>query len=150
MFACFDQPDLKATFDVRVTAPTSWKVISNSAVVETLAADPGKHVFRTTPKMSTYLVALIAGPYAQWTDNYSDEHGDIPLGIFCRASLAEFMDEERLFTETKQGFDFYHRNFGVPYAFGKYDQLFVPEFNAGAMENAGAVTFLETTSSAPR
>ncbi len=143
MFACFDQPDLKATFDVRVTAPTSWKVISNSAVVETLAADPGKHVFRTTPKMSTYLVALIAGPYAQWTDNYSDEHGDIPLGIFCRASLAEFMDEERLFTETKQGFDFYHRNFGVPYAFGKYDQLFVPEFNAGAMENAGAVTFLE-------
>ncbi|GAA3191990.1 hypothetical protein GCM10020255_091820 [Rhodococcus baikonurensis] len=143
MFACFDQPDLKATFDVRVTAPTSWKVISNSAVVETLAADPGQHVFRTTPKMSTYLVALIAGPYAQWTDNYSDEHGDIPLGIFCRSSLAEFMDEERLFTETKQGFDFYHRNFGVPYAFGKYDQLFVPEFNAGAMENAGAVTFLE-------
>ncbi|WP_092808712.1 aminopeptidase N [Rhodococcus globerulus] len=143
MFACFDQPDLKATFDVRVTAPTSWQVISNSAVVETLAADPGKHVFRTTPKMSTYLVALIAGPYAVWTDNYSDEHGNIPLGIFCRASLAEFMDEERLFTETKQGFDFYHRNFGVPYAFGKYDQLFVPEFNAGAMENAGAVTFLE-------
>ncbi|TBV78931.1 aminopeptidase N, partial [Lysinibacillus sp. OL1] len=86
---------------------------------------------------------LIAGPYAQWTDNYSDEHGDIPLGIFCRASLAEFMDEERLFTETKQGFDFYHRNFGVPYAFGKYDQLFVPEFNAGALENAGAVPVLE-------
>ncbi|MFE4501575.1 aminopeptidase N [Rhodococcus sp. NPDC056743] len=143
MFACFDQPDLKATFDVRVTAPTSWKVVSNSAVVSTLAADPGKHIFRTTPKMSTYLVALIAGPYAEWTDNYSDEHGNIPLGIFCRASLAEFMDEERLFTETKQGFDFYHRNFGVPYAFGKYDQLFVPEFNAGAMENAGAVTFLE-------
>ncbi|NMM87451.1 aminopeptidase N [Rhodococcus sp. SRB_17] len=143
MFACFDQPDLKATFDVRVSAPTSWKVISNSAVVESLAADPGKHIFRTTPKMSTYLVALIAGPYAQWTDNYSDEHGNIPLGIYCRASLAEFMDEERLFTETKQGFDFYHRNFGVPYAFGKYDQLFVPEFNAGAMENAGAVTFLE-------
>ncbi|MCJ0903205.1 aminopeptidase N [Rhodococcus sp. ARC_M6] len=143
MFACFDQPDLKATFDVRVSAPTSWKVISNSAAVESLAADPGKHIFRTTPKMSTYLVALIAGPYAQWTDNYSDEHGNIPLGIYCRASLAEFMDEERLFTETKQGFDFYHRNFGVPYAFGKYDQLFVPEFNAGAMENAGAVTFLE-------
>ncbi|MGG7103623.1 aminopeptidase N [Rhodococcus sp. 24CO] len=143
MFACFDQPDLKATFDVRVAAPTSWKVISNSAAAPTLAADPGKHIFRTTPKMSTYLVALIAGPYAEWTDNYSDEHGNIPLGIFCRASLAEFMDEERLFTETKQGFDFYHRNFGVPYAFGKYDQLFVPEFNAGAMENAGAVTFLE-------
>ncbi len=93
--------------------------------------------------MSTYLVALIAGPYAHWDDTYSDDHGDIPLGLFCRKSLAEFMDHERLFTQTKQGFGFYHNNFGVPYAFGKYDQLFVPEFNAGAMENAGAVTFLE-------
>ncbi|MEU7145940.1 aminopeptidase N [Nocardia sp. NPDC046473] len=143
MFACFDQPDLKATFDISVTAAPDWQVISNSAVVETLAAEPGKHVFRSTPKMSTYLVALIAGPYAQWTDVYTDEHGSIPLGIYCRASLAEHMDAERLFTETKQGFGFYHSNFGVPYAFGKYDQLFVPEFNAGAMENAGAVTFLE-------
>ncbi|WP_159924116.1 MULTISPECIES: aminopeptidase N [Nocardia] len=143
MFACFDQPDLKATFDLAVTAPADWQVVSNAAVVETLAPEPGKHVFRTTPKMSTYLVALIAGPYAQWTDVYTDEHGSIPLGIYCRASLAEHMDAERLFTETKQGFGFYHRNFGVPYAFGKYDQLFVPEFNAGAMENAGAVTFLE-------
>ncbi len=93
--------------------------------------------------MSTYLVALIAGPYAVWNDTYSDEHGEIPLGIYCRASLAPHMDAERLFTETKQGFGFYHNNFGLPYAFGKYDQLFVPEFNAGAMENAGAVTFLE-------
>ncbi|MFD3813281.1 aminopeptidase N [Rhodococcus sp. NPDC058639] len=143
MFACFDQPDLKATFDVSVTAPESWKVISNAAEVQTAAAQPGKHIFRTTPRMSTYLVALIAGPYAQWTDEYSDAHGTIPLGLYCRASLAEHMDAERLFTETKQGFGFYHDNFGVPYAFGKYDQLFVPEFNAGAMENAGAVTFLE-------
>ena len=93
--------------------------------------------------MSTYLVALIAGPYAEWTDAYTDDHGTIPLGIYCRSSLAEHMDAERLFTETKQGFGFYHNNFGTPYAFGKYDQLFVPEFNAGAMENAGAVTFLE-------
>ncbi|MEE2031857.1 aminopeptidase N [Rhodococcus chondri] len=143
MFACFDQPDLKAGFDVSVTAPADWKVISNAETVQTTVAEPGRHVFRTTPRMSTYLVALIAGPYAQWTDEYTDEHGTIPLGIFCRASLAEFMDSERLFTETKQGFGFYHSNFGVPYAFGKYDQLFVPEFNAGAMENAGAVTFLE-------
>ncbi|EME24171.1 aminopeptidase N [Rhodococcus triatomae] len=143
MFACFDQPDLKATFTLSVTAPVDWKVISNSAVVETLVATPGEHRFRTTPRMSTYLVALIAGPYAEWNDVYTDEHGDIPLGIFCRSSLAEHMDADRLFTETKQGFAFYHHNFGVPYAFGKYDQLFVPEFNAGAMENAGAVTFLE-------
>jgi len=140
MFACFDQPDLKATFDVKVTAPQHWQVVSNGA---TVSADGGVHTFATTPRMSTYLVALIAGPYARWDDAYRDENGEIALGIFCRATLAEFMDAERLFTQTKQGFGFYHKNFGVPYAFGKYDQLFVPEFNAGAMENAGAVTFLE-------
>jgi len=143
MFACFDQPDLKATFDLKVTAPQDWAVISNADTVQTAAAQPGLHIFRTTPRMSTYLVALIAGPYAVWSDEYTDEHGTIPLRIFCRASLAEYMDADRLFTETKQGFGFYHANFGIPYAFGKYDQLFVPEFNAGAMENAGAVTFLE-------
>ncbi|WP_067538959.1 aminopeptidase N [Nocardia crassostreae] len=144
MFACFDQPDLKATYDVIVTAPQDWEVISNGATTSTRTIGTVvEHTFDTTPRMSTYLVALIAGPYAKWTDTYVDEHGDIPLGIYCRASLAEFMDHERLFTETKQGFGFYHANFGVPYAFGKYDQLFVPEFNAGAMENAGAVTFLE-------
>jgi aminopeptidase N len=149
MFACFDQPDLKATFDVQVTAPSHWEVISNGATVSAEAsADPTDatvkhHVFATTPKMSTYLAALIAGPYAVWRDEYADDHGTIPLGLFCRKSLAEFMDAERLFTETKHGFGFYHKNFGTPYVFGKYDQLFVPEFNAGAMENAGAVTFLE-------
>jgi aminopeptidase N len=140
VFACFDQPDLKATFDLRVAAPKHWKVISNGAPV---SVEDGVHTFATTPRMSTYLVALIAGPYAEWKDSYTDEHGEIPLGIYCRASLAEYMDAERLFTQTKQGFGFYHKNFGLPYAFGKYDQLFVPEFNAGAMENAGAVTFLE-------
>ncbi|BBZ43169.1 aminopeptidase N [Mycobacterium parmense] len=144
MFACFDQPDLKATFDLTVTAPAHWKVISNGATVA-VATTRGAavHTFATTPRMSTYLVALIAGPYAEWKDCYTDEHGEIPLGIYCRATLAQHMDAERLFTQTKQGFGFYHNNFGMPYAFGKYDQLFVPEFNAGAMENAGAVTFLE-------
>jgi aminopeptidase N len=144
MFACFDQPDLKATFDITVTAPSRWEVISNGArfsIEDDGAAN--RHTFAATPRMSTYLVALIAGPYARWDDTYSDDHGDIPLGLFCRKSLAGFMDDERLFTQTKQGFGFYHNNFGSPYAFGKYDQLFVPEFNAGAMENAGAVTFLE-------
>jgi aminopeptidase N len=144
MFACFDQPDLKATFDIRVNAPKHWRVVSNgacTAVTENGAS--AAHTFATTPRMSTYLVALIAGPYAVWEDAYTDEHSDIPLGIYCRASLAQHMDAERLFTQTKQGFGFYHKHFGLPYAFGKYDQLFVPEFNAGAMENAGAVTFLE-------
>ena len=144
MFACFDQPDLKATFDIMVSAPLNWRVISNGATGHVHGeGNAHVHTFVTTPRMSTYLVALIAGPYAHWSDTYSDDHGDIPLGLYCRASLAEFMDAERLFTQTKQGFGFYHNNFGVPYAFGKYDQLFVPEFNAGAMENAGAVTFLE-------
>ncbi len=152
MFACFDQPDLKATFDLTVTAPAHWEVVCNGAPLEIRdnvdsEVDSERvtktHTFATTPRMSTYLVALIAGPYARWDDTYRDEHGEIPLGLFCRTSLAEFMDHERLFNQTKQGFGFYHRNFGVPYAFGKYDQLFVPEFNAGAMENAGAVTFLE-------
>ncbi|RJO69749.1 aminopeptidase N [Nocardia panacis] len=140
MFACFDQPDLKASFDIAVAAPEDWRVISNGALAQ---RDSGKFVFATTKPMSTYLVALIAGPYAEWTDTYTDEHGAIPLGIYCRASLAPYMDAERLFTETKQGFGFYHASFGVPYAFDKYDQLFVPEFNAGAMENVGAVTYLE-------
>ncbi|GAA4414790.1 aminopeptidase N [Actinokineospora soli] len=148
MFACFDQPDLKATYALTVLAPADWKVISNSAATAKTDVAAGdnravRHDFETTKRMSTYLVALVAGPYAEWRDEYTDEHGAIPLGIYCRASLAEFMDAERLFTETKQGFGFFHDNFGVPYPFGKYDQCFVPEFNAGAMENAGCVTFLE-------
>ncbi|MGH3436676.1 MAG: aminopeptidase N [Sciscionella sp.] len=145
MFACFDQPDLKARFDITVVAPADWKVISNGRVHATERAEHGArtHVFETTELLSSYLIALIAGPYAEWRDEYSDADKTIPLGIYCRASLAEFMDADRLFTETKQGFGFYHRAFGVTYPFAKYDQLFVPEFNAGAMENAGAITFLE-------
>jgi aminopeptidase N len=145
MFACFDQPDLKATYRLTVTAARGWKLISN-APAESTEDTPGgavRTVFKESERISTYLVALIAGPYAEWTDTYSDEHKTIPLGIYCRASLAEFMDADRLFTETKQGFGFYHDKFATPYPFSKYDQIFVPEFNAGAMENAGAVTFLE-------
>ena len=145
MFACFDQPDLKATYRLTVTAPSDWKIVSNAPVESTEKTPEGatRTVFATSERISTYLVALIAGPYAEWHDQYTDEHGTIPLGIYCRASLAEHMDAERLFTETKQGFGFYHKAFATPYPFRKYDQLFVPEFNAGAMENAGAVTFLE-------
>ncbi|AXB47687.1 aminopeptidase N [Amycolatopsis albispora] len=145
MFACFDQPDLKSVYRLTVIAPRDWKVVSNALVESTEDTPEGavRTVFATSERISTYLVALIAGPYAEWRDTYTDEHGEIPLGIYCRASLAEHMDAERLFTETKQGFGFYHEKFGTTYPFSKYDQLFVPEFNAGAMENAGAVTFLE-------
>ncbi|GAA3362299.1 aminopeptidase N [Saccharopolyspora gregorii] len=145
MFTCFDQPDLKATYRITVHAPASWKVISNAPAEITGTGDTRTHAFETTERMSTYLVALVAGPYAEWRDEFPGEDGQdpIPLGLYCRASLAEHLDAERLFTETKQGFAFYHKAFGVPYPFGKYDQCFVPEFNAGAMENAGCVTFLE-------
>ena len=145
LFACFDQPDLKARYRLTVTAPADWKVVSN-ATAQVDAGGPGGaavHRFAPTEILSTYLVALVAGPYAEWRDEHVDATGVIPLGLYCRASVAEHMDADRLFHETKQGFDFYHANFGIRYPFGKYDQLFVPEFNAGAMENAGAVTFLE-------
>ncbi|MFD7653291.1 aminopeptidase N [Actinosynnema sp. NPDC059797] len=145
MFACFDQPDLKAVYTLTVTAPHHWKVISNAAIESTEDGPGGAdvHRFGTTKPISTYLVALVAGPYAEWRDEFTDGGTTIPLGIYCRASLAPHMDHERLFTETKQGFGFFHGAFGVEYPFGKYDQCFVPEFNAGAMENAGCVTFLE-------
>jgi len=141
MYACFDQPDLKATFSIRVLAPQHWQVVSNGATesVQDAASGAAQHVFVTTERMSTYVTALVAGPYHV----VRRTHDGIDLGLYCRASLAEHLDRERLFTETEQGFDFYHSAFGVRYPFGKYDQLFVPEFNAGAMENAGAVTFRE-------
>ena len=141
LFACFDQPDLKATFTVTVTAPADWQVASNGATLSVTDGPAGAkvHTFATTERMSTYITALVAGPYHVVTDH----HDGIDLGIWCRRPLARHLDAERLFTETKQGFDFFHSAFGVRYPFGKYDQLFVPEFNAGAMENAGAVTFRE-------
>ncbi|GAA3580844.1 aminopeptidase N [Amycolatopsis ultiminotia] len=145
MFACFDQPDLKSVYRITVHTPRGWKVVSN-ALAESAedTAEGGRRIrFAESERISTYLVALIAGPYAEWRDEFRDGHKTIPLGLYCRASLAEYLDTDRLFTETKQGFAFYHEKFGIPYPFSKYDQLFVPEFNAGAMENAGAVTFLE-------
>ncbi|ETA03119.1 Membrane alanyl aminopeptidase [Frankia casuarinae] len=141
MYACFDQPDLKATFTLTVTVPADWKAISNSAVAAVAEAAIGVRTIRflTTPVMSTYITALVAGPYHE----VRDHHDGIDLGLYCRRSLAEFLDPAELFEITKAGFDFYHRVFDYRYPFGKYDQLFVPEFNAGAMENAGCVTFLE-------
>jgi aminopeptidase N len=140
MYGCFDQPDLKAVFRFVVRAPRDWVVVSNGAVADRPAdSEPGTWRFVETPRMSTYITALIAGPYS----SVHDTHDGIDLGIYCRASLLQHLDPDDLFTVTKQGFDFYHRVFDYRYPFGKYDQLFVPEFNAGAMENAGAVTFLE-------
>ena len=145
MYACFEQPDLKATFQLSVTAPDHWKVVSNSPSPAPTPVRDGvaRWDFEPTPRMSTYITALVAGPYSEVRDEYVGPHGTYPLAIYCRNSLAEFLDADEIFTVTKQGFEFFERQFGVPYPFAKYDQLFVPEFNAGAMENAGCVTILE-------
>jgi aminopeptidase N len=141
MFACFDQPDLKGTFRFTVTAPDDWEVVSNSPTPDptSVTAGAAQWVFEPTPRMSTYITALVAGPYHV----VRDEHRGIPMGVFCRRSLAEHLDADAILDVTKKGFDYFEALFAHPYPFGKYDQLFVPEFNAGAMENAGAVTILE-------
>jgi aminopeptidase N len=142
IYACFDQPDMKASYELSATAPAGWQVVSNMApeAEEAVAGSAARRWrFPATPPMSTYVTHISAGPYHV----VRDEHDGIPLGIYCRQSLAEYLDPEELFTTTKQGFDFFQSSFGIKYPFGKYDQLFVPEFKAGAMENAGAVTILE-------
>ncbi|MDQ6880364.1 MAG: aminopeptidase N [Candidatus Dormibacteraeota bacterium] len=136
MFACFDQPDLKATYSFQVKAPSDWVVVSNT---------PGKRgegsvwTFPTTKRISTYLTAIVAGHY----HSVQQEYRGIPLGIYCRQSLIKYLDSDEIFELTRQGLDYFEERFGYPYMFGKYDQLFVPEFSAGAMENAGCVTFAE-------
>ncbi|HZG94288.1 MAG TPA: aminopeptidase N [Mycobacteriales bacterium] len=154
LFACFDQPDLKARFALTVHAPAEWEVVANAAPVAAhvggagggpgaVDADTGAvrtHVFADTPPLSTYLFAVAAGRYAV----AREEHDGIALGAYCRRSLARHLDADEIFTVTKASFDYYHRHFGLRYPLPKYDQLFVPEFNAGAMENLGAVTFNES------
>jgi aminopeptidase N len=147
VFAVFEQPDLKATFQFNVTAPSYWKVVSNQTSPTPVKIDDKKSVwnFSTTPIISSYITALIAGPYVETRSELTSSSGRvIPLGVFSRASLSEFMDADYVFEKTRQGFEFYEKAFDQPYPFEKYDQLFVPEFNAGAMENAGAVTFTES------
>jgi aminopeptidase N len=140
VFASFDQPDLKATFSFSVNAPAGWLIVSNTTALEQPPdGESGRWVFPTTELMSTYVTAIVAGPYHV----VRDTHGDIELGIYVRRSLARYLDADEIFEVTKAGFDFFNEYFGLPYPFGKYDQLFVPEFNAGAMENAGCVTFSE-------
>ena len=146
MFAVFEQPDLKATYEFQITANANWQVISNSTTPAPESLGDGKALwkFAPTPRMSSYITALIAGPYKVWTDELTSSDGrKIPLGVFCRGSLAQYMDADYIFEKTKAGFEFFEKLFDYPYPFEKYDQLWVPDFNAGAMENAGAVTFTE-------
>ena len=140
-FPCFDQPDLKASYALTVDAPAEWELIANTSEAERETLPDGRlrRRFEQTERFSTYLFALIAGPYHV----VRDEHHGIPLGFYCRGSLAQYLDEDELFEVTRQGLDFYAEFFGYPYAFHKYDQVFVPEFNFGAMENVGAITHSE-------
>ncbi len=139
IFACFDQPDLKAPYRMKVTAPPEWLVLGNGAATQ---VSPGRWELAETLPLSTYFVTVVAGPYHQITDS----HDGIPLSVVSRQSLKDALDREAedMFTVTKQSFDEYHRMFGYRYPFGEYHQAFVPEFNAGAMENPGCVTFRDS------
>ena len=151
MFAVFEQPDLKASFTFTVTAPSHWDLVSNSPTpvpIETIPGEDGSArsvwEFPATPRLSSYVTALIAGPYQSVRSEVKCADGRVvPLGVFARKSLMQYLDADNIFELTRQGFEFFEAQFGCPYPFEKYDQLFVPEFNAGAMENAGAVTILE-------
>jgi aminopeptidase N len=148
VFACFDQPDLKSVYTWHATVPGHWRVVSNMPVEREESAgfrgapaeaDAKTIHFVSSARMSTYITALCAGPYHEV--RYS--HDGIDLGYFCRASMAQYMDADDLNLITTQGFDFFHEQFGVRYPLPKYDQLWVPDFNAGAMENFGCVTHAE-------
>ncbi len=147
MFAVFEQPDLKATFTFTVTAPEYWQVTSNQPTPKPTVNGNGSATwnFGATPRISSYITALVAGPYSVVRSELTSRDGrTIPLGVFCRASLFEYLDADYIFEKTRQGFAFFEEKFDFAYPFDKYDQLFVPEFNAGAMENAGCITFTET------
>ena len=142
VYTTFEQPDLKAPFTFTVTAPEGWKVVSNSPSPEPEPAGDGKAVWRFAPTkpLSTYVTAIVAGEYHEVQHVYHGKHGDIPLGHYCRQSLVEHLDVDELVKVTEQGFGYFEDAFDYPYPFGKYDQLYVPEYNMGAMENAGCVT----------
>jgi aminopeptidase N len=145
MFPVFEQPDLKARFAFAVTAPAHWQVVSNSPTPEPEPAAEGTATWRfePTPRISSYITALVAGPYEVVRDSVTTRAGEVPLGLFCRRSLRPYLDADNLFDLTKRGFAFFEEEFDSAYPFTKYDQLFTPEYNMGAMENAGCVTIHE-------
>ncbi|MEO8518589.1 MAG: aminopeptidase N [Dermatophilaceae bacterium] len=149
MFAVFEQPDLKATYAFTITAPAHWEVVSNEPSPEPVPAGETDGIrratwtFAPTPIMSSYITALIAGPYDVVRDEVQTRNGAVPMGILCRRSLTPHLDADNIFDCTKRGFAFYENEFDYAFPFTKYDQIFTPEYNMGAMENAGAVTFNE-------
>jgi aminopeptidase N len=148
LFPCFDQPDIKATYQLTVQGPQEWQYIHNTTMAKkemvlSIKESGNKGYirinFKKTKKFSTYLFALVIGPYEHWTD----AAGQIKLGIYCRKSLKKFMDYKNIFDVTRESMAFLEKYFSYPYPYEKYDQVFVPEFNFGAMENVGCVTFSE-------
>ena len=154
VFPVFEQPDLKAAFTFTVTAPEHWHVISNNPGTKTNTADApvtiaGKErgiarwEFSQTPRIPCYITAIVAGPYHRVEGSVESRKGTISANVYCRTALAEHLDADVVLADTQAGFTYYEDKFQIDYPFEKYDQIFVPEFNAGAMENAGCVTFLE-------
>lgn len=147
VFAVFDQPDLKASFAFTITAPAHWQVLSNSPTplpTEGLLDGTAVWEFAPGPVMSSYVAAIIAGPYSVWRSTAHTTDGrSIPLGLFTRASLAQYAEPEVMFRTVQAGLRYYEDSYGVAFPYEKYDQIFVPEYNWGAMENIGAVTFNE-------
>ena len=141
LLPCFDQPDIRARLRLSVSAPADWTVIANNGETESATEADGRirHAFAETPPIATYLFAVVAGPY----DRFESQWGSVPLGFYARRSLRQHVDSDELFEVTKQGLTYFSEFFDFPYPFDKYDQIFVPEFNAGAMENVGAITFSE-------
>jgi aminopeptidase N len=143
VYGCFEQPDLKARFAISVVAPQDWEVVSNGQVLDREPAGEGflRTRFSETEPISTYLSAVVAGDYVSVRSSYQALAGELPMALYCRHSLLEHLDAEEIFSITTNGFDVFESQFAYPYPFGKYDQVFVPEYNAGAMENVGCVTF---------
>ena len=145
VMACFEQPDMKAEFTFVITAPAGWHVLSNQSPVVSTGGGVAQTVeFAPTKPISSYITSVAAGPYHRVTDTWTKGEQRVELGGLCRASLADSFDHEEIFEITRQGLDFFDEAFDFPYPWGKYDQIFVPEYNLGAMENPGLVTFTES------
>ena len=149
---CIDQPDVKPAWTFHVIAPSSWVIFSNGVEVacEEAGAGAARHDFSTTPPLSSYITALVAGPWAvidggTWSGGACDgEHVELPLRLACRRTLARYLDSDDVFEVTRAGLDFFHERYGVTFPWGSYDQIYVPEYNLGAMENPGCITFNES------
>ena len=143
VYTTFEQPDLKSVFTLTVKVPKGWKVFSNAPTPSPEEdGDAWTYRFATTEKMSTYITAIVAGPYEGTTASLTSSDGrTIDLGVYARASIIDHLDADEIIDITRRGFEFFEGAYGIAYPFTKYDQIFVPEYNAGAMENAGCVTF---------